>query len=161
MEQVEGGGVVIRPADRNVIRMGDIDVVVLGSGEISGGQFALLETAERTPGGGPPLHVHRNAAESFYVLSGAYSMHLNGRDFECPAGSFIYIPSGMAHTFHSLEADSRKLNLFTPAAMEGYFSDLAEAIRTGLDERGMAEIAARYEMDVLGPAPEGYLSATD
>ncbi len=161
MESVPGGGVVVRPADRNVIRMGDIDVVVLGDGETTAGQFALLETAERTMGSGPPLHVHRNAAESFYVLAGSYSMHLDGRDFECPVGSFIYIPSGMAHTFHSLEQDSRKLNLFTPAAMVGYFSELAEAISAGVDGAGMEEIAERYEMEVLGPAPRGYLTTTD
>jgi hypothetical protein len=67
----------------------------------------------------------------------------------------------MAHTFHSLEPNSRKLNLFTPAAMEGYFADLAEAIRLGVDDAGMTEIAERYEMEVLARAPEGYLSATD
>ncbi len=161
MEANAARGVVLRPSERNSFRMGDIDVAVLGSSEVTGGQLSLMETSENTPGGGPPLHIHRNAAESFYVLAGAYSMHLDGEDFECPVGSFIYVPSGMAHTFHSLEPNSRKLNLFTPAAMEGYFAELAGAIRSGVDDAGMTEIAERYEMDVLDRAPSGYLEATD
>ena len=41
--------------------------------------------------------------------------------------------------------------------MEGYFDELADGLRAGIDEAGIDEIAGRYAMDVLGPAPEGYL----
>jgi hypothetical protein len=69
-------------------------------------------------------------------------MHLDGRDFTCPADSFVYVPRGLPRT---------------PAAMEGYFEDLAEALSRGVDEDGLGEIAARYAMDVLGPPPQGFL----
>lgn len=62
----------------------------------------------------------------------------------------------MPHTFRAA-ADSRKLNLYTPAAMEGYFRDLAAAISDGVDEAGLAEIAGRYAMDVVGSVREAYL----
>ena len=32
---------------------------------------------------GPPLHIHRDAAESFYVIEGEYRFHLDGQDFAC------------------------------------------------------------------------------
>src|SRR3954451_22074170 len=32
------------------------------------------QTAEATAGSGPPLHVHRDFAESFFVLAGRYGM---------------------------------------------------------------------------------------
>lgn len=41
--------------------------------------------------------------------------------------------------------------------MEGYFDEVGEELRAGIDEAGLDEIAGRYAMDVLGPAPEGYL----
>lgn len=53
---------------------------------------------------------------------------------------------------------SRKLNLYLPAAMVGYFDDLSEAMKNGqADPELLSEIATRYSMEVIGPVPEGYL----
>lgn len=49
--------------------------------------MSVLEATE-PPGFGPPIHVHDDAAEAFYVLEGEYFMHLNGDEHRCPAGSF-------------------------------------------------------------------------
>jgi hypothetical protein len=49
------------------------------------------------------------------------------------------------------------LNLYTPAAMVGYFDELSEASRTGsVDPAVLAEIALHHSMEVVGPVPEGY-----
>jgi mannose-6-phosphate isomerase-like protein (cupin superfamily) len=154
--QIPGGGIVLTPGEARTIDVGGFTVIVHADRTETGSAFSLIETAEGAPGG-PPLHVHRDAAESFYVIEGEYLMHLDGRDFRCPAGSFIYVPSGMPHTFRSVAAGSRKLNLYAPAAMVGYFDDLADAIAQGVDEEGLTEIATRHAMDVVGPVPEGYL----
>jgi quercetin dioxygenase-like cupin family protein len=152
-----GGGLVTRAGEARAIRESGFNVLVYATSELTNGAFSLIETVEQDPGGGPPLHVHRDAAESFYVIAGAYEMNVNGRVFECPAGSFVYVPRGTAHTFRVTEAASRKLNLYTPSAMEGYFEELSEALRRGVDEAALTEIADRYQMDVLGPAPQSYL----
>ena len=157
MGAVAGGGVVQLPGEARSIDVGGFTVVVHAGARETSGAFSLIETVEAKAGSGPPLHVHRDAAESFYVIEGEYVMHLDGRDFRCPAGSFVYVPQGMPHTFRAGAIGSRKLNLYTPSAMEGYFDDLAEGLRVGVDEAGLDEIARRYAMDVLGPAPEGYL----
>jgi len=40
-------------------------------------------------------------------------------------GTFVYVPQGIAHTFKVVSATSgKKLNLFSPAAMIGFFEDL-------------------------------------
>jgi quercetin dioxygenase-like cupin family protein len=119
--------------------------------------FSLLEAAE-PPDFGPPLHIHRDAAEAFYVLEGEYIIFLDGKEFSCPAGSFVFIPSGIPHGFRVGHVASRKLVLFTPAAMVGYFDDLSDAIRNGsADDEVLSQIADRYSMEVIGPVPEGYL----
>lgn len=42
--------------------------------------------------------------------------------------------------------------------MVGYFDELAEAAKRGdSDLAGLAEVAKRYAMEVVGPVPEGYL----
>jgi mannose-6-phosphate isomerase-like protein (cupin superfamily) len=151
------GGFVLGLGDGRRIDVGSFNVNVKAAREQTGGAFTLIETEEAVLGAGPPLHIHRDAAESFYVLAGEYLMHLDGRDYECPAGSFVYVPRGLPHTFKVTIPGSRKLNLYTPAAMEGYFDELASAIRGRVDEDGLTEIAEHYDMEILGPPPEGYL----
>jgi mannose-6-phosphate isomerase-like protein (cupin superfamily) len=157
MTVIQGGGLVALPGESRSIDVGGFEVLVHADAGLTDGAFSLIETAETTAGGGPPLHVHRDCAESFFVIAGRYRMHLDGRDFECPAGSFVYVPRGMRHTFLTLDAGSRKLNLYTPAGMVGYFDELAAGIAGGIDEAGLDAIAERYDMDVVGPIPEGYL----
>ena len=98
--------------------------------EQTNGAFTLLE-ADEPAGFGPPLHVHRDAAEAFYVLEGEYIIFLDGRGASCPAGSFIFIPAGMPHGFRVGGVASRKLNLYTPAGMVGYFDEVAQVIASG------------------------------
>lgn len=157
MTRIGQGGLVLLPGEARAIDLGGFDVLVHADASASDGQFSLIETGEGSAGGGPPLHVHRNCAESFFVIAGRYTMSLDGREVECPAGSFIYVPRGMEHTFKTLEAGSRKLNLYTPAGMVGYFDELAAGIAVGMGEAELSELAARYEMEIVGPVPDDYL----
>lgn len=119
--------------------------------------FTLLE-ADEPPDFGPPMHIHREAAEAFYVVFGEYLIFVNDEEYACPAGSFIFIPAGVPHGFRVGSQPSRKLNLYTPAAMIGYFDELSAAIAKGeADSDALTQIADRYDMDVIGPVPEGYL----
>ncbi|MDQ6648504.1 MAG: hypothetical protein M3Z02_00040 [Actinomycetota bacterium] len=79
----------------------------------------------------------------------------------CPAGSFVYVPPGLEHGFRVGRVQSRKLNIYLPAAMVGYFEELALANEAGtaLAPEGLTAMAARHSMRVLGPVPDGYLQA--
>ena len=157
MAVVGSGGVVLLPGEAARVDVGSFDVVVHATGEQTAGAFSLVETAEPETRVGPPLHVHRTAAESFYVLEGEYVMHLDGREFRCPAGSFVHVPAGMTHTFWTSAAPSRKLNLYTPSAMDGYFEEFGAALRDGIGPDGLHEIAERHAMEIVGPIPDSYL----
>ena len=125
--------------------------------EETDGAISLLEATE-PPDFGPPLHTHHDAAEAFYVLEGEYTIFVDGREFVSPAGSFIFIPAGVPHGFRVGRTAGRKLNLYTPAAMVGYFDELSDASRKGIVEPGeLSDIATRHAMEVLGPVPEGYM----
>ena len=125
--------------------------------EQTAGVVTVLE-ADEPAGFGPPIHVHHDAAEAFYVLEGEYVMYLEDREFVCPAGTFIFIPQGARHGFRVGDAPSRKLNLYFPAAMIGYFDDLAEALRRDdMDDDELAEIARRHGMEIVGPPSERYV----
>ena len=156
MSDLADAGFVLRPGEGRTIDLGGFRMSVKATHAQTNGAFSLIE-AQEPPGFGPPLHIHRDAAEAFYVLEGEYIIFLDGREASCPAGSFIFIPAGVPHGFRVGEVPSRKLNLYTPAAMIGYFDALADATNVGdVDPDTLSEIARRYSMEVIGPVPEGY-----
>jgi mannose-6-phosphate isomerase-like protein (cupin superfamily) len=148
---------VLRPGEGRSIELGNFAMSVKATAGATGGAFSLLEATEPA-GFGPPMHIHRNAAEAFYVLAGEYLIFFEDREVACQAGSFIYIPAGVRHGFRVGDVPSRKLNLYSPAAMVGYFDELSAAIDADNgDPTKLEEIALRYGMEVVGPVPEGYL----
>jgi mannose-6-phosphate isomerase-like protein (cupin superfamily) len=153
---MDSGAFVLQPQEGRSIDLGNFLMTVKADSSATGGAFTLLE-ANEPPNFGPPMHVHRNAAEAFYVLDGEYVMFVNGAEIRCPAGSFVYVPAGAVHGFRVGPVPSRKLNLYVPEAMIGYFDELAAGVRTGdMDDARLSEIAERYGMQVIGPVPEGY-----
>ncbi len=148
--------IILRPGEGRPIDLGGFQMSVKASGNDTGGSFSLLE-ANEPPGFGPPLHIHHDAAEAFYVLEGEYIVFVDGREVSCPAGSFIFIPVGIPHGFRVASVPGRKLNFYAPAAMVGYFDELSDATRNGeVDSVALSHIADRYSMEVIGPVPEGY-----
>lgn len=147
---------VLQPGEGRSIDLGGFMMSVKATEEDTDGAFTLLEASE-PPHFGPPMHIHRDAAEAFYVLAGEYIIFIDDEEIRCPAGSFVYIPAGAAHGFRVGDEPSKKLNLYVPEAMIGYFDELAEAVGAGnVDEDHLGQIAERYGMEVLGPVPEGY-----
>ncbi|MDP9300113.1 MAG: cupin domain-containing protein, partial [Actinomycetota bacterium] len=117
----------------------------------------LLEAGE-PPNFGPPLHIHHGIAEAFYVIEGEYIIFIRDDEFRCPAGSFVFIPAETPHGFRVGDVASRKLNLYLPASMVGYFDDLSDAMKNGeADPERLSAIATRHAVEVIGPVPEGYL----
>ena len=157
MNDAGTGAFVLRPGEGRSIDLGGFRMSVKATSGETAGSFSLLE-ADEPAGFGPPLHIHRDAAEAFYVLEGEYIISIKGRESRCPSGSFIFIPAGILHGFRVGAVASRKLVLYSPAAMVGYFDELAEATRKGdVDPAALSEIALRYSMEVIGPVPEGYV----
>src|SRR5512146_1181410 len=148
---------VVAPGGGRLIDLGDFEMRVKADSAETAGVVSVLEATE-PPGFGPPVHVHDNAAEAFYVLDGEYIMILDGEEHRCPAGSFIFIPVGVPHGFCVGEMPSRKLNLYFPAAMTGYFDDLAAALaRADVTDGDLAEIADAHKMHIVGAPSERYV----
>src|SRR5512132_1224149 len=99
MADSAGQGFVLPPGQGRPIDLGNFAMSVKATQEQTGGHFSLLEAAAEPAEFGPPLHLHRDVSESFYVLEGEYTIFLDQRQFTCPAGAFIFIPAGTPHTF--------------------------------------------------------------
>ena len=150
-------GFVLRPGEGRSIDLGGFQMSLKASEEDTAGAFTLLE-ADEPPNFGPPMHIHHNCAEAFYVVAGEYVIFIDEQEFRCPAGSFVYIPSKTRHGFRVGTEPSRKLNVYVPGAMVDYFDKLSRAIAEGNATPSVLDrIAAENGMEVVGPVPEGYL----
>ena len=148
---------VVRPDDGRRIDLGDFEMRVKADAASTNGVVAVLEATE-PPGFGPPVHVHEDAAEAFFVLDGEYVMYLDGEEARCPAGTFVFIAVGVPHGFRVGDVPSRKLNFYFPAAMTGYFDELAVALaRSDVTEAELAGIASAHRMTIVGPPSERYV----
>ena len=145
------------PGEGRYVDLGDFGVTVKASAADTAGLVSVIEN-EEPPGFGPPIHVHHDCAEAFYVLAGEYVMYLDDREVVCPAGSFIFIPQGVRHGFRVGDVHSRKLNFYFPAGMVGYFDDLASTLqRDDVTESELSEIASAHAMEIVGPPSERYV----
>ena len=100
MSEGAGGAFVLKPGEGRPIDLGGFRMSVKATDDQTNGAFTLLE-AQEPAGFGSPLHIHRDAAEAFYVLEGEYIVFLDGRETSCPTGSFIFIPAGTPTAFGS------------------------------------------------------------
>src|SRR5436305_4023229 len=141
---------VVAPGKGRLIHLSDFEMRVKADAGNTGGVVSVLEASE-PPGFGPPVHVHDDAAEAFYVLEGEYVMSLDRDEHRCPAGSFIFIPAGVPHGFRVGEVPSRKLNFYFPAAMAGYFDHLAAALaRSDVTADALADTSEVHHITRLG-----------
>jgi quercetin dioxygenase-like cupin family protein len=157
-----------RPARPILIQPGDGATVVSPAGgpvtfkaraEQTGGTLTAMESVAAR-GEGPPLHAHLREDEIIYVVEGCLLFRLDDARHEMPAGSFVFIPRGVAHTWQSVsDGPTRFLFAFTPASpgMERFFersAELPEAIR---GREAFPRFATDAGMEVLG-APSSVIA---
>ena len=100
-------------------------------------------------GAGPPLHVHRAHDEIIYVLEGTLRFRLGDDVRPGPAGSFVFLPRGLQHTWQNVgDGDARFLACFIPGApgMEQFFGAIVEA-----DDGVFQTVSSGGDMDLVGP----------
>ena len=72
--------------------------VLKATGENTDGSFSLVEE-RMPPGQSPPLHVHQTDDEMFYILDGTVTFEIDGERFTATAGSTVFAPHGLPHSY--------------------------------------------------------------
>ena len=131
-------------------------ISLLASADDTNGVLGALEVAG-PKGFAPPLHVHHREDEAFYVLEGEYSVFVGDAVIPTPAGTWVWGPRDVPHGYRVRSDHGRHLSLVTPGGFEGFSRRSRRSRhRTPTPGAGTAEIAAvaaRYGVDLLGPAP--------
>jgi quercetin dioxygenase-like cupin family protein len=131
-----------------LIRIGQIEVRFLRTGEETGGALDMF--AFTVPAGAkvPVAHYHRDYDETIYGLSGTLSWTLEGERHEVGPGATLFIPRGAVHHFANPHGETaHSLAVLTPGRLgPGYFRDLAALIMPDSppDPGRIREVMLRY-----------------
>lgn len=94
---------------------------------------------------------HRND-EANYVIEGALRVKLGSDLLTAMAGSFFFVPRGIAHAFINMGAEpARLLVMIMPGGMQGYFEQLGPLLFGPPNQPEIARILAQYSAEVIGP----------
>jgi mannose-6-phosphate isomerase-like protein (cupin superfamily) len=121
-----------------------------------GAAYELTEWDVEPGTKGPPVHVHREHAEGFYVMSGHFGFVLDGITTYGKPGTHVLVPKGHAHSFWNAGAHpGRLLLIVSPPGLEHYFRDLAAGL-SGIEtqEASIAlrkKLGEKYDNEVVGP----------
>jgi uncharacterized cupin superfamily protein len=125
-------GAVLGPDGGERIAVGRSSLLLKGTAASSDGTFFLSETTVEPGFPGPPLHLHRELHDLFYVLDGTLALRVDAETVAAGAGTFACFPPGTVHTFSNRgDRPVRFLNFNTPAGWEGYMRELGAAFAGG------------------------------
>jgi quercetin dioxygenase-like cupin family protein len=125
----------------------------------TGGQISVSEQV-LPEGSSPPLHVHHREDEAFYVLEGQLTCQAGDQVLTATAGSFVWLPRDIPHTFRVDSQTARILTLCVPGGFEEFFAAIGRpAAQLTLppppeeppDMEAMVGHAHAYGVELLGP----------
>src|SRR6266545_1967672 len=124
----------------------------------TGHAFSQIETDDPR-GTGPPLHLHHNEDETFYVLEGEVTVLVGEERFDLSAGDYCFGPRETAHAYIVRSERARMLVTANPAGVEQAFVSLGvpvtgsepptDAVMPPMDE--LMRLFAGYGCEILGP----------
>ncbi len=132
---------------------------VKASSETTAGRVAVIEQLA-PQGSGSPLHVHHREDEWFYVIEGTLTFWVGGEVIDAPAGSFVYGPRDIPHTFIVSSSEARFLLVTEPAGFEQFMRAFSEPAATRTipppaappsDPGALVAAAAEFGIEILGP----------
>ena len=135
-------------------------ITVKAGPDETGNAFSQFEVDDPC-GSGPPLHVHHNEDEAFYILEGEVTMFVGDERIDLAAGDHCFGPRGIPHAYLVRSERARMLVTISPSGSEQLFVSLGvpvtnsepptDAVMPPMPE--MVRMFAGYGAEILGPPP--------
>jgi quercetin dioxygenase-like cupin family protein len=134
-------------------------VTIKASADTTGGGVSVVEhLAPR--GDGAPLHVHHDDDEWFYVLDGELTFWIDGAVTVAGAGTFVWGPRDVPHTFTVSSETARFLLVTEPGGFDAFVRACSVPAPAAVlpppateppDVAALARLAGEHGMEILGP----------
>lgn len=119
----------------------------VGSADTQGALFAMEQHSLKP--GGPPLHLHHDQDEFWYVISGEYVFQVGSERYHAQEGDCLIGPREIPHAYAFVgRSNGRILVGFTPA---GRIQEYFERPRKPGTYVADADLYRTYGMELLGP----------
>ncbi|WP_158857388.1 cupin domain-containing protein [Lunatibacter salilacus] len=100
---------------------------------------------------GPPLHVHLDQDEVFYVVEGEYRFQVGEERHELKTGDTIFLPRNLPHTWIQTSDRGKLIYILQPALkMEEYFQTMHDLGRPPTQEEENS-ISLAHGIKMVGP----------
>jgi mannose-6-phosphate isomerase-like protein (cupin superfamily) len=132
--------------------------------ELSCGDDGGLVVAEGTlpEGASPPLHVHHDLDDSFYILDGRIVLRCGEEVGVAGPGAWVPFPRGVPHTFRVMDGPARVLMVHANDSFIGLVRDLAQPAHAtqlpkltgGPSLEELSRVMAEHDISTVGPCME-------
>ena len=133
---------------------GSVPVIKVGAADTGG----LLTVGDGVLGPrttGPPLHVHDETDECFYVAEGQLLIQIGEQRHELGPGGFAWLPRHSPHTFANVsDSPARVVGIYVPGGIEEFFAAQGAyfaQLQGPADPDRLAAIWAGHPGRVVGP----------
>ena len=103
------------------------------------------------------LHVHKQHAETFYILEGCVDFYVGSEWITADPGATLHVPPGVPHACRMTNGhdSARMLMIFQPAGFDQYLAELAKLTDADFaDQAKMDALNERFDIIQIGPVPE-------
>lgn len=131
---------------------------VKASADETGGALTVIDSW-LTETANPPMHVHHDKDEAWFILEGEIEFFLDGAAPRVArAGDFVFGPRGVPHRFEVRTPEARALVIGTPGGGERFFQELGEPAAAPTlpapqapDVARVVAVAADHQIAILPP----------
>lgn len=142
----DGGGDVLQfsPSERLIWK---------ATAATTAGAFDQFELTADPDHAGAPEHVHDNVDEAFFVLDGAFQFKLGDEVLVAEAGTFVFVPRGINHTWrNAVLRRSRMILTYVPGGMRSFFTETAPLMHLATpDLAALEKVNERHGTHIVGP----------
>lgn len=121
------------------------------SGKDTENDLAVFEQTGLTPMGGPPLHIHPNQDEWFYIVEGEYLFQIGDEKFQAKQGDTLFLPRKVQHAFIQLTKKGKMIVSYLPAGKMEEFFAVTDKWNSPPTKEEIAKVFADHDMLVVGP----------
>ncbi len=132
------------------VTLNTLDIKI--SGKDTENDLAVFEQIGLTPKGGPPLHIHPEQDEWFYVIDGEYLFQVDEDRYQLKAGDTIFLPRNVKHAFIQLTEIGKMIVSYLPAGKMEEFFAVTDKWTSPPSEDEISKVFAEHGMQVVGPA---------
>ncbi|MDW8569966.1 cupin domain-containing protein [Staphylococcus shinii] len=118
-------------------------VTIIVSGEQTNGEYSLTHIIE-PPKAGPPLHIHNDDDESFYILKGDVCFYIGDEIINASAGDYVFAPKGIPHRFLAGSEEAELIVRSTPANFDALVKEFGIPVLRDAKLSQVKEFSSEY-----------------